>query len=103
MPTAVSLSASSRRTTGTIGRSRANSSRDGVSTPNLMRRPSGAAVTDGSTRKKQVRSPVWQAAPSWSTSSSRVSPSQSTRTSCTHCRLPEVSPLTQYSCRLRDQ
>ena len=30
---------------------------------------------------KQVRSPVWQAGPSWSTLTSRVSPSQSSRTS----------------------
>ena len=37
-------------------------------------------------------------APSWSTLTSRVSPSQSSRTSLTHWRWPEVSPLTQYSC-----
>ena len=52
---------------------------------------------------KQVRSPVWQAGPSWSTLTSRVSPSQSSRTSLTHWRLPEVSPLTQYSWRDRLQ
>ena len=57
----------------------------------------------GSSRWKQVRSPVWQAAPSWSTSTSSASPSQSSRTPRTHCRLPDVSPLTQYSARLRDQ
>ena len=47
--------------------------------------------------------PVWQAGPSWSTLTSRVSPSQSRRTSLTHWRWPEVSPLTQYSCRDRLQ
>ena len=42
---------------------------------------------------------MWQAGPSWSTLTSRVSPSQSSRTSLTHWRWPEVSPLTQYSWR----
>ncbi len=46
---------------------------------------------------KQLVVPVWQAGPVWSTSSRTVSPSQSSRTSRTHCALPEVSPLTQYS------
>ena len=44
---------------------------------------------------KQVRSPVWHAAPVWSTTTSSVSPSQSSRTSRTCCTCPEVSPLTQ--------
>ena len=59
--------------------------------------------TAGSRRWKQLRSPVWQAGPSWSTSRSSASPSQSRRTSRTHWRCPEVSPFTQYSPRLRDQ
>ena len=50
---------------------------------------------------KQVWSPVWQAAPTWSTMKSSVSPSQSRRTSLTHCTWPDVSPLTQYSRRER--
>ncbi len=52
---------------------------------------------------KQVRSPVWQAAPCWSTTRSTASPSQSSRTSWTSWVCPDVSPLTQYSPRLRDQ
>src|SRR6185312_13494858 len=62
-----------------------------------------AATSAASGRWKHERSPVWQAGPSWSTSTSSASPSQSSRTSRTHCRCPEVSPLTQYSLRLRDQ
>ena len=46
---------------------------------------------------------MWQAAPTWSTLSSSVSPSQSRRTSLTYCAWPEVSPLTQYSWRERLQ
>ena len=52
---------------------------------------------------KQVRVPVWQAGPVWSTCSRTVSPSQSTATETTAWRWPDVSPLTQYSPRLRDQ
>src|SRR3984957_10207240 len=52
---------------------------------------------------KQVRSPVWQAARIWSTLTRRASPSQSRATDLTHCWCPDVSPLTQYSWRLRDQ
>lgn len=52
---------------------------------------------------KQVRVPVWQAAPTWSTLTSTVSASQSNATDFTHWKCPEVSPLTQYSRRLRDQ
>ena len=40
---------------------------------------------------KQVRSPVWQATPTWWTRTSTVSPSQSNRTSCTSWVLPLVS------------
>ena len=46
---------------------------------------------------------MWQAGPSWSTVTSSVSPSQSSRTSTTRWRWPEVSPLTQYSWRDRLQ
>ena len=81
-------------------RAGANSSRLGLVTPNLMR---GSPRRPGSPRWKQLRSPVWQAGPSWSTSRSSASPSQSRRTSRTHWRCPEVSPFTQYSPRLRDQ
>src|SRR6204780_3821396 len=52
---------------------------------------------------KQVRSPVWQDAPTWSTLTRMASPSQSSATDLTHCWCPELSPLTQYSWRLRDQ
>jgi len=52
---------------------------------------------------KQVRSPVWQAAPTWSTLTRIVSPSQSRATDFTCWTCPEVSPLTQYSRRLRLQ
>src|SRR6185312_6185308 len=62
-----------------------------------------AATSAESGRWKHERSPVWQAGPSWSTRTSSASPSQSSRTSRTHCRCPEVSPFTQYSRRLRDQ
>ena len=41
----------------------------------------GTAEPSSRSASKQVRSPVWQAAPSWSTLTSRVSPSQSRRTS----------------------
>ena len=52
---------------------------------------------------KHVRDPVWQAGPSGRTVTSTVSPSQSSRTPRTHCRWPLVSPLTQYSFRLREK
>jgi hypothetical protein len=41
--------------------------------------------------------------PTCSTWTSSVSPSQSRRAPRTYCTLPLVSPLRQYSCRLRDQ
>jgi hypothetical protein len=63
----------------------------------------GRPSTAASGRWKQLRSPVWQAGPSWSTRTSSASPSQSSRTSRTHWRCPDVSPFTQYSPRLRDQ
>ena len=69
----------------------------------------GSTTTAGSTGEsrgrpsKHVRDPVWQAGPSWSTVTSTVSPSQSSRTPRTHCRWPLVSPLTQYSFRLREK
>jgi hypothetical protein len=85
-------------------------SRDGVTSPSrrpvTAPRPPGAepTVAGSGSASKQVRSPVWQAPlPTWSTLTSRVSPSQSSATDFTHCCEPEVSPLTQYSCRLRDQ
>jgi len=51
---------------------------------------------------KHVLVPVWHAAPFWSTSTSRVSPSQSRRTSTTRWVLPDVAPFTQYSCLDRE-
>ena len=46
-----------------------------------QRAGSGSPTVAGRTRaSKQVRSPVWQAAPTWSTETSRASPSQSRRT-----------------------
>src|SRR5690606_869765 len=64
------------------------------------RSPTAAGRTSAS---QQVRSPVWQAAPTWSTFTRTASPSQSSATDLTHCWWPEVSPFTQYSWRLRDQ
>src|SRR3546814_9247970 len=55
-----------------------------------------------SLRKKQARRPVWQATPCWSTPSSRVSPSQSTRSSTSRWVWPEVSPLRHSLPRERD-
>src|SRR4029453_14728608 len=52
---------------------------------------------------KQVRVPVWQAAPIWSTRIRRASPSQSRATDFTNCTCPEVSPLRQYSWRRREE
>ncbi|CAM5450557.1 hypothetical protein SALBM217S_08516 [Streptomyces griseoloalbus] len=46
---------------------------------------------------------MWHAAPTWSTFTSTVSASQSSATDFTRWTWPEVSPLTQYSWRLRDQ
>ena len=54
-------------------------------------------MTGSATRSKQLRSPVWQAPPTWSTRTSKLSPSQSSATDLTHCWEPDVSPLTQYS------
>ena len=54
------------------------------SPPARRRAPRGRSTT---------RRPVWQATPSCSTSSSSVSPSQSTRSSRRCCAWPEVSPL----------
>ncbi len=53
--------------------------------------------------KKQVWLPVWQAAPVCSTVRRIVSPSQSAATETTRWWWPDVSPLTQYSFRERDQ
>src|SRR5262249_49124448 len=61
------------------------------------------ALTASAPASKQVRSPVWQATPTWSTLTSTASPSQSSATDLTSCALPDVSPLTQYCCRERDQ
>ena len=56
------------------------------------------STTDrGPPSRKQLRLPVWQAAPTWSTSTSSASPSQSRDTPLTYCTWPEVSPLRQYS------
>ena len=57
------------------------------STPQPLSRRARAAGRSASSTSasKQVRSPVWQAGPSWSTLTSSVSPSQSSRTSLTHC------------------
>ena len=60
--------------------------------------------TSGNVQKvHEVRLPVWHAGPAWSTTTRSASPSQSSRTSWTFWTLPEVSPLTQYSRRERDQ
>src|SRR5215472_3263814 len=64
---------------------------------------SGYCSLSSTSASKQVRSPVWQAAPTWSTRTRTASPSQSRATDLTHCWCPEVSPFTQYSWRLRDQ
>ena len=110
----------SRRTTGMTRRSRAStaedveawarsgrSARSGVlrgGDAGLTRSASGSPTTaPRSSASKQVRSPVWQAAPTWSTRTSRASPSQSRATDRTCWTWPEVSPLRQYSPRLRDQ
>src|SRR4029450_12344875 len=52
---------------------------------------------------KQLCSPVWHAGPTWSTLTRMASPSQSSATDLTYWKCPDVWPLTQYSCRLRDQ
>ncbi len=44
---------------------------------------------------KQLRAPVWHAAPTWSTRTSSASPSQSSSTDFTCWTFPEVSPLRQ--------
>ena len=62
-----------------------------------------AAITQLEILGEQVGVPVWQAGPVWSTRTSSVSPSQSSRTSRTRWVWPEVSPFTQYSPRLRLQ
>ena len=54
-------------------------------------------VTGSGSASKQVRSPVWQAPPVWSTFTSTVSPSQSSATALTCCTWPDVPPFTQYS------
>ena len=59
--------------------------------------------TSSGSPSKQVRVPVWQAAPTCSTVTSSASPSQSSATERTYWWWPEVAPLTQYSRRLRDQ
>ncbi len=53
--------------------------------------------------KKQLGRPVWQAGPVWSTTISRQSRSQSTRSSTSRCTWPEVAPFRQSSPRDRDQ
>ena len=70
----------------------------------LLRTGAGHAGGPPNRRWKQVQSPVWQAPrPSWSTVMSTASPSQSYAADRTHWRSPEVSPLHQYSWRLRLQ
>ena len=65
-----------------------------VSSPTRSARPPGQRATASSTAaSKQVRSPVWQAPPAWSTLTSTASPSQSSATDFTCCRWPEVSPF----------
>src|SRR5699024_11424441 len=63
------------------------------------RRPPGHGRTPvtapRSPASKQVRSPVWQAAPTWSTRTSSASPSQSSATERTCWTWPEVAPLRQ--------
>ena len=83
----------------------ASGSAAGVPSPTSMPAAVGSPVVAGrGAASKQVRSPVWQApVPTWSTLTSNESPSQSSATDLTHCCEPDVSPLTQYSCRLRDQ
>src|SRR5699024_1734948 len=52
---------------------------------------------------KQLKVPLWHAAPVWSTRSRTVSPSQSISTARTCCTCPEVSPLTQRCPREREK
>src|SRR2546422_11116118 len=54
-------------------------------------------------RKKQDRYPSWQAAPTWSTWTNRVSPSQSKAMSLTVWMWPLVSPFIQDFWRERLQ
>src|SRR4029078_6251380 len=56
-----------------------------------------------SVRKKQLRAPVWHAAPSWWTRPTSTSASQSPRSSSPCCPCPLVSPFRQSSCRERLQ
>jgi hypothetical protein len=116
-PTGVSPSASSFRVTGITRRSFARTrkvSRSTVVIPGaywrdrtpravVRRAGAGAQPSGRAPASKQVRSPVWQAAPVWSTRTSTVSPSQSSATERTCWTWPEVSPLTQYAPRLRLQ
>ena len=68
----------------------------------MVRRPHRAA-SGVSSRKKQVRSPVWHTLPSPSrfTFSSTVSSSQSTSADVTCRRLPDVSPFVHSLPRVR--
>ena len=60
-----------------------------------------ASASPRSAQEKQERRPVWQATPTWSTSASTASPSQSRRSSRRCCTWPEVSPLRQRPWRER--
>ena len=82
--------------------SSANRASSGLTAPVVMT-GSPRRVLTGSSSVKQVRVPVWQAGPTWSTLTSTVSPSQSSATDLTYWWCPDVSPFTQYSRRLRDQ
>ncbi len=70
--------------------------------PEAVRR-GAASATEADRRRSRCGCRCGRPGPPGRRVTSRVSPSQSSRTSLTHCRLPEVSPLTQYSWRERLQ
>src|SRR5699024_6493773 len=82
---------------GGIGR------RGGGQVAHAVRSVGSRTTASRSPSSKQVSVPRWQAAPTWSTRTSRVSASQSRATERTHWTWPLVSPLRQYSPRERDQ
>ena len=87
---------------GGRGPASAKVARSGLTAPVVMAcLPAGP--TGSSSVTKQVRCRCGRPAPTWSTLTSSVSPSQSSATDVTYWWCPEVSPLTQYSPRLRDQ
>ena len=99
----VSPSAKSSRSTGTTRWPAASGASKSARVGRRHRRPSVGCAdrpdSSGST-SKQVRAPVWQAGPTCSTCTSRVSPSQSRRRAAHVLDVAaDVSPLRQYSWR----